>query len=112
MHSIILNLLLPPQPLHLFLVAFIPFPAQRCSPIFQHAVLSLCNHDPCKVIVFGQMLEGELSVINESLDASKKRNHLYRKFVAAEHGVLGHRVRIRIPECVIAFICGLVLGSR
>jgi hypothetical protein len=54
------------------------------------------------------MLEGELSVVNESLDASKKRNHLYRKFVAAEHGVLGHCVCIRIPECVVAFIRSLV----
>ena len=58
--------------------------------------------------MFGQMLEGELSVINECLDASKKRNHLYRKFVAAEHGVLGHCVCIRIPECVVAFIRSLV----
>ena len=54
------------------------------------------------------MLEGELSVINESLDAPNKRNHLYRKFVAAEHGVLVHRVCICIPKCVIAFIWGLV----
>ena len=54
------------------------------------------------------MLEGELSVINKSLDASKKQNHLYRKFVAAEHGVLRYCICIRIPKCVVAFICGLV----
>ena len=58
--------------------------------------------------MFGQMIEGELSVVNESLNVSKKRNHLYRKFVAAEHGVLGHCVCIRIHECIIAFICSLV----
>ena len=69
---------------------------------------SLCNHDPCKAIVFGQMLEGELSVINVSLDTSKKRNQLYRTFIAAEHGILGHRVHISIPKCEVAFICCLI----
>jgi hypothetical protein len=54
------------------------------------------------------MLEGELYVVKESLDPSKKRNNLYQKFVAAEHGILGDRVRIRIPDCVIAFIRSLV----
>ena len=35
---------------------------------------------------------------------SHKCNHLYRKFVFGEHGTLGRRVRVRIPECVVAFI--------
>ena len=35
---------------------------------------------------------------------SHKRNHLYRKFVFGEHGTLGCRVHVCIPECVIAFI--------
>jgi hypothetical protein len=54
------------------------------------------------------MLRGELSVINDSLNPSKKRNHLYCTFVATEHGRLGHRIHICIPECVIAFIRHLV----
>jgi len=54
------------------------------------------------------MLEAELSVINQSLDTSKKRNHLYHKFVAAEQGFLGHCVCIRIPDCIIAFIRSLI----
>ena len=54
------------------------------------------------------MLEGELSTLNDSLEPSKQRNHLYRTYVAAEHGTLGHRVRIRIPDCVVAFIRAIV----
>jgi hypothetical protein len=54
------------------------------------------------------MLEGELSTLNDSLDLSKTCNHLYRTYVAAEHGILGHRVRIRIPACVVAFIRAIV----
>ena len=50
------------------------------------------------------MLKGELSTLSDSLDNSKKRNHLYRCFVFGEHGTLGRRVRIRIPECVVEFI--------
>ncbi len=50
------------------------------------------------------MLVGELSTLSDSLDNSKKRNHLYRCFVFGEHRTLGRRVRIRIPECVIEFI--------
>ena len=69
---------------------------------------SLCNHDPCTAIVFGQILEGELSVINDSLDVSKKWNHLYHTFVAAEHRILRYRVCIHILKCVVAFICSLI----
>ena len=35
---------------------------------------------------------------------AKKRNHLYRCFVFGEYGMLGHHNRIRIPDCVVAFI--------
>jgi hypothetical protein len=35
------------------------------------------------------------------------RTHLYRGFVGAEYGVLGARNRVRIPECVVAYIQSL-----
>jgi hypothetical protein len=63
-----------------------------------------CHHNPCKAVLYKDMLEGELSTLLDSLDNSKKRNHLYRCFVFGEHGTLGRRVRIRIPECVVEFI--------
>ena len=65
---------------------------------------SICKHDPCKAILYRDFLTGELSVINDSLSNSKKRNHLYRCFVFGEHGTLGRCNRVRIPECVVAFI--------
>jgi hypothetical protein len=53
---------------------------------------SLCHHEPCKAITFRDVLEGELLVLGDSLDESKKRDHLYRTFVRAEHGILGRGV--------------------
>ena len=47
-------------------------------------------------------------MLGNSLDASKKRNHLYCTFVRAEHGILGRGVRVAIPDCVVAFIRTLV----
>lgn len=69
---------------------------------------SLCHHEPCKAITFRDVLEGELLVLGDSLDESKKRNHLYRTFVRAEHGILGCGVRVAIPDCVVALIRTLV----
>lgn len=47
-------------------------------------------------------------MLGDSLDESKKRNHLYRTFVRAEHGILGRGVRVAIPDCVVALIRTLV----
>ena len=41
------------------------------------------------------------------MDNGKKRNCLYPCFVFGEHGTLGRRNRIRIPECVVTFIRSL-----
>lgn len=65
---------------------------------------SSCNHSPCKASLYKEALEGELIALSDSLDNSKKRNHLYSCFVFSEHGRLGRRHRIRIPECVVSFI--------
>ena len=40
------------------------------------------------------------------------RNHLYRCFVFGEHGTLGRRVRIRILECIVDFICSICPNSN
>jgi hypothetical protein len=64
----------------------------------------MCKHDPCKVIQYKDAIEGELSTLSDSLDNSKKRNHLYRCFVFGEYGALGRHNWIRIPDCVVAFI--------
>jgi hypothetical protein len=66
---------------------------------------SQCNHSPCKAHLYKEALESELISLSESpVDNSKKRNHLYSCFVFSEHGRLGRRHRIRIPECVVSFI--------
>ena len=46
---------------------------------------SLCDHEPYKAITFREVLEGELLVLDDWLDTSKKRNHLYRTYVRAKH---------------------------
>jgi hypothetical protein len=45
----------------------------------------LCNNDPCKALLYKDVLEGELSVLSKSLNNSKKRNHLYCCFSVGEH---------------------------
>ena len=47
-------------------------------------------------------------MLDDWLDASKNRNHLYRTYVRAKHGILGRGVRVAIPDCVVAFIRTLV----
>lgn len=64
----------------------------------------VCLSDPCKAHLYKQGLLAEYSLLSPSMSPSHKRNHLYRKFVYGEHGTLGRRVRVRIPECVVAFI--------
>jgi len=54
------------------------------------------------------MLERELLVLDDLLDASKKCNHLYCTYVRAEYGILGRHVQIAIPDCIIAFIWTIV----
>ncbi len=76
------------------------------SPL--HMFCSLYDHEPCQAIAFCKVLEGELFVLDVLLDASKKRNHLFRTYVRAEHGILGRGVCVAIPDCVVAFIRTLV----
>ena len=78
-------------------------------PLSLTMLCSLYNHNPCKAVVYKVILEGELTAINDSLNESKKRNHLYHCFVVAEHGSLGHHVHICIPKYNIAFIRNLAL---
>ena len=63
-----------------------------------------CGRDVCVVFQHKDRLLAELDSVDEALDSSKKRNHLYRSFVASEHGQLGARNRVRIPHCVVAYI--------
>jgi len=63
-----------------------------------------CSSNPCKALLYRQGLIAELAALSPSMSPSHKRNHLYRKFVYGEHGTLGRRVRVRIPECVVNFI--------
>ena len=72
-----------------------------------------CNHNPSKAILYKDSLEGKLSCISDSLDNSKKRNHLYlyRYFIMGEHGTLGRHIRICIPDCVVSFIHNICAGK-
>jgi hypothetical protein len=72
--------------------------------LFTTMLCHICAHDPCKHVVYKEMIEGELSTLPDSLGNSKKWNHLYRCFVFNEYGSLGCRNCICIPECVVAFI--------
>jgi hypothetical protein len=69
---------------------------------------SLCDHEPCQAIAFREVLEGELLVLDDWLNASKKCNHLYRTYVRAKCGILGHGVQVAIPDCMVAFFRTLV----
>ena len=64
-----------------------------------------CNHDPCTVELYKVTLKGEISVLVDSLDRSKKWNHLYRCFVQAEYGMLSHCIHLHISVCIVYFIC-------
>jgi hypothetical protein len=47
---------------------------------------------------------GELSTLDDSLDESKRRNHLYCLFISAEYGPLGKHNRVQNPDCVVQYI--------
>ena len=64
-----------------------------------------CRRDVCLVFQHKDCLLAELDSVDEALDSSKKRNHLYHSFVASEHEQLGARNWVRIPHCVVAYIC-------
>ena len=66
-----------------------------------------CNHSPCKALLYKEGLQAEFPLLSLLMSPSHRRNHLYRKYVVGEHGTLGHRVRVHIPECVVNFICNL-----
>ena len=66
-----------------------------------------CRHATCLLEVHKDALVAELEMLDDSLDHSKKRNHLYRSFITSEYGVLGARRHIQIPDCIISFIRSL-----
>jgi hypothetical protein len=68
---------------------------------------SLCENNPCKALLYREGLEGELSVMSDSLPNNTKRKQLYRCYVVGEYGTLGRNNRVRIPECVVTFIRSL-----
>ena len=72
---------------------------------------SYCNINPCKVELQKETLEDELLLLENSLDQSKKRNHLYWCFIQAEYGTLGCGIHGHVPECAIAFICSLCFSE-
>jgi len=60
----------------------------------------------CAVLTFSCSIESSYHALPNlsSQPLQSGINHRYRCFVFGEHGTLGRRVRIRIPECVIEFI--------
>jgi hypothetical protein len=79
---------------------------QHCArPNFQiipSYVSCLC--ETCLVEDHKESLLRELGAIDDTLDASKKQNHLYRSFVRSEYGQLGARTHLKIPDCDVSFI--------
>jgi hypothetical protein len=63
-----------------------------------------CGQLECVLEAHRDLLSGELSTLDTSLNESKRRNHLYRSFVSAEYGPLGHHNRVKIPDCVVEYI--------
>eukprot|EP00956_Cyclotella_meneghiniana_P008475 scaffold11429_cov48-Cyclotella_meneghiniana.AAC.5 len=66
-----------------------------------------CRRATCLLEEHKDALVAELGTLDDSLDNSKKRNHLYRSIITSEYGVLGARRRVQIPDCIISFICTL-----
>jgi hypothetical protein len=66
-----------------------------------------CGRAECVLEEHKDLLLGELSTLSASIDESKRRNHLYRKFVSAEYGPLGKHNRVKIPDCVVEYICSI-----
>ena len=63
-----------------------------------------CGQLECVLEAHRDLLLGELLTLDSSLNESKRRNHLYRSFVSAEYGPLGHHNRVKIPDCVVDYI--------
>ena len=63
-----------------------------------------CGQLECVLEAHRDLLLGELSTLDSSLNESKRRNHLYRSFVSAEYGPLGHHNRVKIPDCIVDYI--------
>ena len=66
-----------------------------------------CNHcdsDPCHREAYEQMLRGEGDILDANLPPNTARRMLYRSYVRAVHGLLGHGNRVRVPPCVRVLI--------
>jgi hypothetical protein len=69
---------------------------------------SSCDHSPCKVTLYKDLLESNLRALGDSnYNDSKKRNHLYSCFVFEDEGRVGSLYRHRIPECIVSFILSI-----
>ncbi len=66
-----------------------------------------CHSNPCVLEGHKESLIAELSTLDDSLTESKRRNHLYRVFVLSKYRVLGAGRRVKIPDCVVSFICSI-----
>lgn len=79
----------------------------QSSPHLTAPTMSVCRNcrcNPCLVLLHQDALTGQLSVLNNSMSSSHKRNVLYRCFVRTEYGVLGRRNLVCIPLCIVKFI--------
>ena len=79
----------------------------QSSPHLTAPTMSVCRDcrcNPCLVLLHQDALTGQLSVLNNSMSSSHKRNVLYRCFVRTEYGVLGRRNLVCIPLCIVKFI--------
>ena len=59
-----------------------------------------CDNDPCHREVYEQMLRSEGDVLDANVPPNTARRMLYRSYVRAIHGILGHGNRVRVPPCV------------
>ena len=70
-----------------------------------------CGRVICLVFGHKERLLGELDSIDVTLNASKKRNHLYPSFVMSEYGKLGACNRVQIPDCIVSYIRSICPSS-
>jgi hypothetical protein len=63
-----------------------------------------CDNDPCHREVYEQMLRSEGDVLDANFPPNTARRMLYRSYVRAIHGILGHGNRVRVPPCVRGLI--------
>jgi hypothetical protein len=62
-----------------------------------------CLRDSCVIVDHKECVLGELSALDEALDASKKGNHAHWSFMMSKNGYLGAHNRVKIPDCFVLF---------